>query len=165
MIFITVGTQLPFDRLVAAVDAWAAYHPEIEIFGQIAEPGADGYHPRHFPWVPHLDPAAFKAQFEAADQIIAHAGMGTIISALSSGKPLLIMPRRAHLNEHRNEHQRATAQRFGTRTGIYVAPDETGLPVLLDRFVKLQGAGQADTIAPFADQRLTDALRDLILRR
>ncbi len=59
MIFLTVGTQLPFDRLVAAVDAWAARQPGQEVFGQISDPGPAGYRPKHFAWVADLDPAAF----------------------------------------------------------------------------------------------------------
>ena len=35
MIFATVGTQLPFDRLIAAVDRWAGTRPGREVFAQI----------------------------------------------------------------------------------------------------------------------------------
>ena len=45
MIFVTVGTQLPFDRLVRAVDAWAAEHPQVDVFGQI---GPASFRPKHF---------------------------------------------------------------------------------------------------------------------
>lgn len=161
MIFLTVGTQLPFDRLVAAVDAWAAEYPKTQIFGQIAEPGPDGYRPRHFPWVAHLDPAAFKTRFEAADQIIAHAGMGTIISALTAGKPLMIMPRRAHLDEHRNDHQQATVQYYGTRPGIHAVFEAQEVHARLENFTQMQGT--AEHIGPYADPQLTDTLRKLIL--
>ena len=37
MIFVTVGSQLPFDRLTAAVDDWAATRPEVELFGQVGD--------------------------------------------------------------------------------------------------------------------------------
>ena len=57
MIFLTVGTQLPFDRLVAAVDDWCAARGESDVFGQICDPGPDGYRPKHFEWVADLDPA------------------------------------------------------------------------------------------------------------
>jgi UDP-N-acetylglucosamine transferase subunit ALG13 len=122
VIFLTVGTQLPFDRLVAAVDAWAGARGGasggVEVFGQIADPGPAGYRPKHFPWVADLDPAAFEARFRAATHIVGHAGMGTIIGALGQRKPLLVMPRRAHLGEQRNDHQFATVQRLRNRPGI-----------------------------------------------
>jgi len=38
--------------------------------------------------------------------------MGTIISALENRKPILVMPRKSSLGEHRNDHQYSTAKRF-----------------------------------------------------
>jgi len=35
MIFVTVGAQMAFDRLIRAVDAWAGVHPAVSVFGQI----------------------------------------------------------------------------------------------------------------------------------
>ena len=64
--------------------------------------------------------------------IVAHAGMGTILTALELGKPLLIMPRRAALGEHRNDHQLATAERFAAVDGVKVAFDETEFALKLD---------------------------------
>lgn len=137
MIFLTVGTQLPFDRLVRAVDGWAA-GGDAEIFGQIAEPGADGYRPEHFDWVSHLDPKDFADRFAAARAIIAHAGMGTILSALTASKPVVILPRRAALGEQRNDHQLATARRFADRPGVLVCMEEDALPAALDRVTAWQ---------------------------
>ena len=59
-----------------------------------------------------LPPAECRERMLAADAIVAHAGMGTILSALELGKPLVIMPRLAAFGEHRNDHQLATAKRF-----------------------------------------------------
>ena len=44
MIFVTVGSQLPFDRLVSVVDEWATGRPDAKLFGQVgdtANPPAD----------------------------------------------------------------------------------------------------------------------------
>lgn len=171
MIFLTVGTQLPFDRLVRAVDLWAGSRGRQDIFGQISNIGPSGYRPKNFEWVSDLAPAEFEARFRAASYIVSHAGMGTIISALGAGKPLLIMPRRADLGEQRNDHQQATARRFCTRPGILAALDEEELPEKMDMLLTLtlskadEGvAGAAMTsISPFADQRLTDRIRSMIL--
>jgi exopolysaccharide biosynthesis glucuronosyltransferase PssE len=157
VIFLTLGTQLPFDRLVRAVDAWCAAAPGREVFGQIVDPGATGYRPQHMEWVSHLSPEDYRARFEDASLIIAHAGMGTIITAMSMGKPLVLMPRKAGLGEHRNDHQVATVERFGTRQGIHVASDETTLPGVLDCLEK--GAGQAPTqVSPYAEPSLIEKL-------
>ena len=78
----------------------------------------------------------------AADAIVAHAGMGTILTALELGKPLLVLPRRASLGEHRNEHQLATARRFADTGRLAVAFDESELAQRLDE-LPLRGRRRA----------------------
>lgn len=174
MIFLTVGTQLPFDRLVRAVDRWAGNQNGHEIFGQISNPDPSGYRPKNFEWVADLEPVEFEARFRAASHIVSHAGMGTIISALGQGKPLLIMPRRAKLGEQRNDHQYATTQRFCTRPGILAAFEEDQLSGQMDALLAMETSlpneGRGNTaaagptaISSFADQRLTDRIRAMIL--
>ena len=91
MIFATVGHELRFDRLIKGLDDWAFASGNDDIFAQVAELGDNGYSPRNFEWQSFLDPDTFKSNFEKADLIVAHAGMGTIITALTMKKPLLIM--------------------------------------------------------------------------
>jgi UDP-N-acetylglucosamine transferase subunit ALG13 len=87
--------------------------------------------------------------------------MGTIIGALARCKPLLILARRAHLKEQRNDHQHATAQRFGTKPGITVAADSDEIPTCLDRLLA-SGQGGTGQIAQFAQDRLIAAVRAMI---
>ncbi len=134
MIFVTVGTDSPFDRLVKVVDAWAERTGRSDIFAQIGE-GA--WEPKSIPFAHLLDPCEFKERFAAARVIIGHAGMGTIISALHHGKPILVMPKRASLGEQRNEHQLATARRMTEIGGVNVAFDEQELCQRLDRLAEL----------------------------
>lgn len=162
MIFLTVGTQLPFDRLVAAVDAWAGARGRSDVFGQISDPGPSGYRPRHFEWAADLDPAEFERRFRAASHIVAHAGMGTILGALGQQKPLLVMPRRAHLGEQRNDHQFATVGRLCARPGILVAMETGEVAERMDALLAC-GIAAAAPIARFAERRLTDAIRATIL--
>lgn len=119
MIFVTVGEQLPFDRLINAVDAWATDSGE-EVYAQI---GNSQLKPNAIKYKKNLDPLEFNRAFLEADVIIAHAGMGTIITALELGKPLLVMPRQVRFGEHRNDHQLATAKRFLEQGYISVAFD------------------------------------------
>ena len=162
MIFLTVGTQLPFDRLTRAVDDWCVTSPETPVFGQIADPGPEGYRPRHFAWQAFVEPAEFDQRFEQADIVIAHAGMGSIITALTRAKPVLIMPRRADLREQRNDHQLATAAQFEGRPGVHVARDESEVGPMLDRVLATEGHGVAPGASPFASPRLIEALRTFI---
>jgi UDP-N-acetylglucosamine transferase subunit ALG13 len=87
--------------------------------------------------------------------------MGTIINALSLGKPLLVMPRRAHLGEQRNDHQWATVRALAARPGLLIASDETELPSCLDRLVSESGSSAGEMRA-YADDGLIQALRNVI---
>lgn len=160
MIFLTIGTHEPFDRLVRCVDEWCGQRGgDVQVFGQITD-RAD-YAPQHFPSVPSLTPEAYGAQFEAADFIVSHAGMGSIITALSKQKPIVVLPRRGHLRETRNDHQFATVQHFKEWPGIFAAEDEAGLIRQLDHIADTETA-KSHKISPFADDNLLNTLRDYI---
>lgn len=72
---------------------------------------------------------------EDADVIVAHAGMGSILTALSMGKPIIVMPRRAIWQEHRNDHQMASAGKLRATAGLTVADDADALCMALDAHV------------------------------
>lgn len=164
MIFLTVGSELPFDRLVMATDVWCAAHPEHHVFGQINEPGSKGYRPSHFEWCTFLTPDDYKKRFDDAEMIISHAGMGSIIGALSIVKQILIMPRMAKYREHRNDHQVATAEKFQSRVGVFLAHDETDLPIVLDKAIAESTNGAAgQAVGQFADPMLINTLREFII--
>lgn len=117
MIFLTLGTQLPFDRLVRAVDEVAADIDE-SVFGQI---GHTKLVPQAYDYVDFLPPQEFGARFSAARVIVGHAGIGTILSGRKAEKPLILMARRASLGEHRNDHQMRTVEQLGRIPGVHVA--------------------------------------------
>lgn len=161
MIFLTVGTHEPFDRLVKAVDEWcAARHFEGLVFGQVTDRAK--YLPTSFPWVPSLAPNIYRDHCRQASVMVAHAGMGSIITAMSIGKPLVIMPRRGHLGETRNDHQYDTARRFGDRPGIYSAMSEAELPTVLDRAMSF-GSDLDPAVPLSAEESMIDAVRGFLL--
>lgn len=164
MIFLTTGTQLPFDRLVRAVDDWldGAACPH-EVCAQVLPPSRDVYVPRHFGTKARFSPADYAEAFARAELIVSHAGMGTILTALTEGKRICIMPRQMQYGEHRNDHQRSTADRLGAHPGLFTARDEHDLPRCLDAALQADAAGQDVAVDPFADQGFTDRLRDFIL--
>lgn len=127
MIFVTTGTQLAFPRLV---DAMAAIAPDLQdpIVAQI---GPDTKTRPGIEICATLSPFQFEAYFKQARVVVAHAGIGSILSAKRYGKPLIMMPRRFDLGEHRNDHQAATAKEVEGRTGLYVAWTEEDLRALL----------------------------------
>jgi UDP-N-acetylglucosamine transferase subunit ALG13 len=156
MIFVTVGAQMPFDRLVGAVDAWAARRHRDDVFAQIGDGGAE---PRHLRWVRRVDPDEFRRLVRECDVVVTHAGMGTILSALELGKPIVVMPRRGSLRETRNDHQVATAEMFRAQGRVQVAEDEAQMGAVLDH---VETIGAADRIASRASPELLLALRDFV---
>lgn len=131
MIFVTVGSQLPFDRLIIAVDEWAKNSDSaVPVFAQI---GISTYKPQHIDYCQTMTPDEYQGYLEKADLIISHAGMGTIISALELGKTLLLMPRLASHSEHRNDHQLATLKHFSHFANIVSVKDETELAATLNK--------------------------------
>ena len=162
MIFLTVGHEMPFDRLVHAVDEWCRDRNRSDVFGQIGDPGPKGYIPSHFEYKFFIEPDEYERRFRQADLIIAHAGTGSIITALTLPKPILIMPRHRALKETRNDHQIATADRFASRPGVKVAIDEMELGPALDRIVdNLIPVGE-EIASPFAESRLLETIREFI---
>ncbi len=157
MIFVTVGTQLPFDRMVECIDAWAEGRGE-EVFAQI---GPSTREFANIETVDFLDPQESARRTREARCIIAHAGMGTILSALGSRTPLLVMPRRADLGEHRNDHQLATARRLSARGLVQVAWDADELVSHLDRLEEIE---HGPAISPHASDELLDAVRGFLAR-
>lgn len=156
MIFVTVGTQIPFDRLIKIIDELAPELGGEEIIAQTSE--CARYAPRNFRTVGFLPPDRFNDIFNRARLVVAHAGMGTIISALRQAKPLIIFPRKASLGEHRNEHQLATAAEMEKLGAVAVAYDADDLRRLL--------TGGADltpgAISPTPSATLIDAIREYI---
>jgi UDP-N-acetylglucosamine transferase subunit ALG13 len=156
MIFVTVGTELPFNRLVQAVDEWAFLAGRNDVFAQIGE---TDWKPKHIQFSQFIDPREFTERLVSASRIVAHAGMGSILTALNYGKPILVMPRSAALQEHRNDHQLATARRLLQMGRISVAFDEQELRRKLERLEELEAASR---ISPYADANLVSAISSFI---
>ena len=145
MIFVTVGANTPFDRLVRCIDDWAASQDSADVFAQI---GDTDYRPAHLRWKKRLSPSEFSETLERASVVVAHAGMGTILMSLEAGVPVLVMPRRADLREQRNDHQLATARRLGERGLVHVANDAEDLRARLDELVRLGAHEPIEAVAP-----------------
>lgn len=145
MILVTIGSMFPFDRLVQAMDEWAARHAGGE--DVLAQIGNGAYEPRHMRFVRTLPRAEFMATMAGADLVVGHAGMGTVITAGEHGKAIVIMPRRAARGEHTNDHQVDTAAWLGGRKGIFVANEEGELGTCVAR---ARAGGEIETIGAAA---------------
>lgn len=124
MIFASVGSMLPFDRFVKAVDDWAAANPAQEVYVQIGE---GEYEPRHTPWTRIMPHDEYRARLRDCDLFVAHVGMGSILQALEERKQLLMLPRHQSLGEHTTDHQLHTAARFRDTPGLRIVDDVPAL--------------------------------------
>lgn len=123
MIFATIGTQAPFDRFIKILDEIAPMSNELII----AQTYKGRYQPKNIKTIDFLAPDEFDKLCHDARLIVAHAGMGTIISAMAKGKPIIVFPRIAALGEHRNEHQLATSKKMKELGYAYVANNKEEL--------------------------------------
>jgi UDP-N-acetylglucosamine transferase subunit ALG13 len=158
MIFVTIGTQVPFDRMIQAIDEIAAALPGKEFVVQALE---TQYQPKHIKVLDYIAPADFKNYIEAAELIISHAGTGTILSVSQLEKPLIVFPRLGKLKETRNDHQLATCRMLEKTTGLQVAYDEKQLKEKVDTYFR----GELPVMAKmpqFASAQLLNSIRSFI---
>lgn len=160
MIFVTTGTQEPFDRLLKIISLFANdYNEEIIIQAKTSLSFSSNIIIKEF-----LSPNEFNEVFSRANLVVSHAGMGTILSALQIAKPLIIFPRIASLGEHRNEHQRATANKMKELNLVCVALDETELSKVLKNYFE-KGSITSDNkykIGAYASSSLVESLEEFI---
>ena len=156
MIFITIGSAFPFDRLIEAMDAWA------ETTGRgadcLAQIGTGAYQPRHMSWRPSLSETDFATTVKEAEVVVSHAGMGSVITAMRHQTPIVMLPRRFAAGEHTTDHQMATARWLEAKPGVFIAWDETEIAARIAEAEAWRGDGEA--LAPYAPPDFTHRLRE-----
>ncbi len=160
MIFASVGSMLPFDRLVAAVDRWAATHPDTHVFVQI---GNGDYMPQHCGWVRMLSYEDYRTRLSECRLFIAHVGMGSILQGLAERRQMLLMPRLKSRGEHTTDHQLHTATRFAAHPAIRLADGPAALMRQIDAMLA-NPLDPGEVIAPFAQPALLDAVATFLAR-
>lgn len=119
MIFVTVGTHTQgFDRLVKKADELARSLKE-EV---VIQRGNTAYEPSHASYFDFASRDEMQKAVEKARVIVSHGGAGSIIFALSAGKPVIVVPRLTGYGEHVNDHQLELAralEREGKVKAVY----------------------------------------------
>ncbi len=136
MIFMAVGTQFPFDRLVAYMDEWAKQHKE----PVIAQIGDGNYLPKHMQFERFMDGEQYNDNIRQAAVFVSHAGMGNIISARELGTPIIVINRQFKLGEHRNDHQADGLKWMGELDGVYAATHQDELYQHLEAILQDENA-------------------------
>jgi beta-1,4-N-acetylglucosaminyltransferase len=154
LIFVTVGSMFPFDRLMQLVDDLVeSGEISMPVEGQI---GAGKYEPRHFPFERFLDKNAFDLQIKRCTCVISHAGIGTISTASALSKPLIVLPRLARFSEHVNDHQMWAAKQYSESGQVIAAYSKEDISEALRGIVHFKpkprianAQGIVDAIATF----------------
>lgn len=160
MIFVTTGTQVPFNRLLKAIDAIAGELDGEEI---IVQAYGVNFKPKYFKVRTVMPPEEYHRIFDEARLIVSHAGIGSIVSALMIGKPILIMPRKASLNEHVDDHQMDTAHTLENLGFVPVAYDQKNLKIKMFEMLKKNYHPADPKIGKYASESLITSLRDYLL--
>jgi UDP-N-acetylglucosamine transferase subunit ALG13 len=158
MIFVTVGSQLPFDRLIKAIDEIAPSIKGKEIIAQVF--GME-YQPKNIKTLDYISPSDFKDYINNAELIISHAGTGTILSVAQLQKPLIVFPRSGKLRETRNDHQFATCRMLEKTCALQVAYDEKQLEEKINAFLG-DRLPVMEKITPFASDQLINSIKTFI---
>lgn len=158
MIFVTIGFQLPFDRLIKAMDEIT---PKLHNTKVIAQVSKTEYKVQNMEALDFVLPTEFNRYFEDSKLIVSHAGMGTILSALENGRPIVVMPRLKKYNEVNTDHQLATAKSFEKLNYIHVAYDENELQ---EKIVEVMNGDlkPLHTISKYASDQLINSISRFI---
>ena len=116
MIFVVLGTQkFQLNRLLQKLDDYVEQGLiKDEVYAQI---GNSTYKPRNYSYKEFFDKKEFDETIGKSDVVIAHSGVGTIITAIHAQKPVVVFPRLAKYKEHVDDHQLEIAKAF-ERPGV-----------------------------------------------
>ncbi len=158
MIFVTVGSQLPFDRMIEAIDEVAPLLQGKEIIAQVE---GSNYTPKHFKTLAYIAPADYKSYINNAELVISHAGTGTILSVSQMKKPLIVFPRLGNLRETRNNHQMATCKMLESLCNLQVAYNKDELREKIQSYLKGE-LPIMEEISPYASDQMLNSIKSFI---
>jgi len=131
MIFVTVGMHYQgFERLIKKMD---------EIAGKIDEEvvmqtGYTKYKPKNAKYFNFVkEDKKIMEYFKQARVIISHAGAGTLLNALSLGKPIIVVPRLKRYNEHIDDQQIELAEALSKEGKVIAVYDISVLAEAIDK--------------------------------
>lgn len=124
MIFVTVGSAEPFDRLLRSLP-----RPEVEEI--VAQTGPSLTTLPGVRCIPFMSFGQIADAMEQARVVVAHAGVGTVLAALNAGKRPVLVPRRRECGEAVDDHQVELAHRLAGCGLAHVVDDPAELATVL----------------------------------
>jgi UDP-N-acetylglucosamine transferase subunit ALG13 len=108
-----------FDRLIKEMDEIAGRMDE-EVIMQIGE---TAYEPKNAKYFRFASKEKMDGLYDDARVVVCHAGVGSILTTLEHGKPVIAVPRREKYGEHVDDHQLDIAREMGKEGMITVVRD------------------------------------------
>jgi UDP-N-acetylglucosamine transferase subunit ALG13 len=122
MVLVTTGTnEQSFDRLVRASHGIRGGELVVQYGSSSITSGPHGR------WVDFMSFDDLRAAMMAADAVVCHAGVGSVMLAHRCGQRPIVMPRRVALDEAVDDHQIPFARRLAEVGAIRIAEDEAAL--------------------------------------
>lgn len=131
MIFVILGTQkFQLNRLLIKLDELCKKGDiKEEIFAQT---GHSDYIPQNYEFTAFLDRDIFEEKIKESSLVITHSGVGSIVTAINSGKPVIVFPRMSKYKEHIDDHQLEIAEAFSKKNFVLICEEEDDLAELID---------------------------------
>jgi beta-1,4-N-acetylglucosaminyltransferase len=153
VILVTVGTnEAPFDRLLRAVETLSTDEEIVVQHGSSAVIPANAA--RTFDFLLFDD---LVREMGASRVVVTHAGIGSIMTALSCGRRPVVAARLVAHREAVDDHQLPVARRL----------EEAGLVTLVEDLAQLEEAvvkaGEEIDVSLGPDERLVNELREYVL--
>jgi exopolysaccharide biosynthesis glucuronosyltransferase PssE len=124
MIFVTIGSSEPFDRLLRALEG------SVNGEALLVQRGSSQIAPRHASVVDFMTFDDFIDAVRRARVTVTHAGVGSVLAVISLGKRPVVVPRLRRFGEAVDDHQLPFARRL----------HEAGLVVLVEDLSQLKEA-------------------------
>jgi UDP-N-acetylglucosamine transferase subunit ALG13 len=137
MIFCSVGTQAPFERMLGYLSEWSHENPHVSIVAQV---GSDENNLGNIEAFKTIAEPLFSKHFNESKVVVSHAGMGNIIRSLELGKPIVIVPRDSLRGEHINNHQYDTVENFSNFPSVFIARDKAGFFLAIESALNYSNA-------------------------
>jgi beta-1,4-N-acetylglucosaminyltransferase len=133
LILVIVGLMYGFERLVKQMDELAGKIEE-EVVIQI---GNTPYRPKNARFFTFVSKEEINRLYDNARVVVCHAGVGSILTALDHGKPVIAVTRREKYGEHCDDHQLDIAGAMEKEGWISVVYDEKNLEEALKKAISV----------------------------
>lgn len=143
--FVAVGNATqPFDRMLKEVAAIVGDLPQ----PVVVQRGSSRIELADCKVVDFLEMDAFERLVGEAELVIVHAGAGSAIQAIQAGRIPVVMPRRAELGEHVDDHQLEFAHELAQLGKAVVATNTLELQQAIGKALEMQRAKGAGASPP-----------------